>query len=353
MTISLRLWLLVAASVIAMSALMAFSLQEIHQRLVEDKKEQLRVTSDMVVNEVNRYVELAANGKLSEETAKTRALNWLKTVRYDQKNYFWITDKQPKMVMHPFKPQLDGQDLRNSQDKVGNTLFVDMVNAVNQGKGIGYVEYYWSRPGEEEPIPKLSVVREIPDWGWVIGTGIYIDDIDETYNSALMSGLIITATAMVILLLLALFIIRQVSGSIQRIVEGMKGIETTMEFDHRLPVLNNELGCVSTSFNSLLSEISSSIHEANQVVGGIAQADFTQRIQGQYQGDLSALKQGVNASAEQIDFMMTELEKVMNGMRAGDLQMKMDPQVPPAFRDKVEGALASINQVIHNANQVM
>ena len=353
MSISSKLWLFVAAAAIAMSSLMAFTLNETHKRLMQDKKEQLHVTSDIIVNEVKGYINLVKDGKLSENEAKQQALNWLKTVRYENNNYFWITDKYPKMIMHPIKPSLDGTDLSKTKDKVGNKLFVEMVSAVNSNRELGYVEYYWTRPGQDVPVPKLSVVREIPAWGWVIGTGIYIDDIDEAFQETLRNDLIITFISLLILFLIAFFIIRQVTTSINNIVQGVRSVEESMEFKNRLPVLNNELGRVSDSFNSLLGNISNSIEEANQVVQGISRADFSKRIKGDYKGDLKALKQGVNGSAENIDFMMRELEKVMNGLDSGDLQMKMDARVPKAFRDKIEGALESVNEIVDNVNHVM
>lgn len=353
MNISVRLWILVAAAVVAMAVLMSFSLNETYKRLVHDKHEQLQVTSDIVVNQFNQYLAQVSSGSLSEQQAKQQALQWLKTVRYDKTNYFWITDAQPKMIMHPIKPQLDGKDLSSTKDKVGNLLFVDMVNATKQGTGSGFVEYYWTRPGEETPVPKLSVVREIPQWGWIIGTGIYIDDVDAAFEDVLVKDLYITFAALLILLALAFFIIRHITGSIKGIVHGVVKLDETMEFEHRLPNLNNEFGRISESFNSLLNNISKSIDEANNVVGAIAQADFNKRIEGSYKGDLKGLKKGVNGSADNIEFMMQELEKVMNGIYTGNLDTKMDEKVPEAFRNKVQSALDSVEEIIQEVSHVM
>ena len=353
MTISARLWTLVVASIIAMTILMAFSLNETYQQLILDKEEQLEVTSDIIVNEIRSYVERSKSGELSPEEAKKQAMAWLNNVRYEEGNYFWIMDSQPKMIMHPLKPALNGKDLNKSQDKVGNFLFVDMVKAVKSGSGSGFVEYYWTKPEQEDPVPKLSIVREIKEWGWIIGTGIYIDDIDESFQVALIHDLEITAVTLIVLLTLAIYIIRQISGSINTIVEGVEKVDQTMAFDNRLPVLKNELGSISNSFNSLLDNMSNSIKEANHVVSAIAKADFSQRIHGTYKGDLKELKQGVNGSAENVEFMMSELEEVINGIDSGKLDIKMNPQVPADFRNKVEGALTSVAAMVSNTTKVM
>ncbi len=353
MTISARLWTLVIASLISMMVLMAFSLNSTYKQLVSAKEQQLEITSDIVVNQIQTYLEQVNSGKISLDQAKQRASDWLKQVRYEGENYFWVMDRHPNMIMHPIKPALDGKDLSKTQDKVGNYLFVDMVKAIQAGDGLGYVEYYWSRPGEEEPVPKLSIVREIKELGWIVGTGIYIDDIDAAFQSALIHDLEISALALIILLTMAIYIIRQVSQSINTIVNEVEQVNQNMKLDSRLPVLENELGSISNSFNSLLENMSNSVTEANHVVSAIAQADFSQRIQGEYEGDLKLLKQGVNGSAENIEFMMLQLEQVINGIDSGKLDVKMDPQVPADFRNKVEKALESVAAMVNNTTHVM
>ncbi|MEE4240697.1 MAG: methyl-accepting chemotaxis protein [Desulfopila sp.] len=93
-------------------------------------------------------------------------------------DYFFILDTDVNIIMHPINPALDGKNMNNFKDPKGNMLFVDMVR-VAQDKGEGFVEYYWPKPGEEEPILKLSFVKLFEEWGWIVGTGIYLDDIDK------------------------------------------------------------------------------------------------------------------------------------------------------------------------------
>ena len=80
--------------------------------------------------------------------------------------------------MHPLKPELDGQDLSSNQDPKGKRLFVEMA-AVCRAKGEGAVDYMWPKPGREAPQPKVSYVKLHADWGWIIGSGIYVDDVQD------------------------------------------------------------------------------------------------------------------------------------------------------------------------------
>jgi methyl-accepting chemotaxis protein len=105
-------------------------------------------------------------------------------LRYGPKgqDYFWINDMGPTMVMHPIKPELNGKDLSGSKDPNGKKLFVEFVNACRD-KGEGFVDYMWPLPGHDDPVPKLSYVKLFEPWGWVVGTGIYLDDVDQAVKT--------------------------------------------------------------------------------------------------------------------------------------------------------------------------
>jgi len=122
-------------------------------------------------------VEAESGLSLPEKQAKAKAL--IGALRYgpENKDYFWINDMGPTMVMHPYKPELNGKDLSASQDPNGKKLFVEMVKACKE-KGEGFVDYHWPKYGADEPQPKLSFVKLFKEWNWVLGTGIYIDDIE-------------------------------------------------------------------------------------------------------------------------------------------------------------------------------
>lgn len=110
------------------------------------------------------------------ESRQQRALKLVKSIRYgpEGKDYFWINDTFPRMIMHPMKPALDGQDLANNTDPNGKKLFVEMAEVVKE-KGAGFVTYIWPLPGSDKNSPKLSYVQIYEPWGWIIGTGVYLD----------------------------------------------------------------------------------------------------------------------------------------------------------------------------------
>ncbi|MEA2049863.1 MAG: cache domain-containing protein, partial [Campylobacterota bacterium] len=108
---------------------------------------------------------------------KKEALKAISGMRYGKSGYFWINDSKPNMIMHPIKPSLDGKDLSTLKDPNGVYLFNDMVK-VCSSNGEGLVKYSWAKPGYDKPQAKFSYVKEFKQWGWIIGTGTYVDDIE-------------------------------------------------------------------------------------------------------------------------------------------------------------------------------
>ncbi len=109
---------------------------------------------------------------------KKDALDQVAKMRLGEDKYFWINDSGPKMVMHPVKPTLNGKDISGIKDSKGSSLFVEMVKVVKDNNGSGYVRYWWDNPATGKEAPKLSYVKEFKPWGWIIGMGVYIDNID-------------------------------------------------------------------------------------------------------------------------------------------------------------------------------
>jgi methyl-accepting chemotaxis protein len=127
---------------------------------------------------IDYYAKQANANTLSLDQAQAKAIDVIKNMRYAKKEYFWINDMIPKMIMHPMKPALDGKDLTQNQDPNGKRLFVEMVE-VCQKNGAGFVDYHWPKPGEAKPVPKTSYVKLFSEWQWIVGSGIYIDDVEK------------------------------------------------------------------------------------------------------------------------------------------------------------------------------
>ncbi|MBC7205429.1 MAG: cache domain-containing protein [Methyloversatilis sp.] len=177
LTVQQRLMVIVAASLAGILLLAAVLLAGMRSTMIEDRKNAARFAVESAWGVVDAFHKRALSGELTQEEARKQATNTLRTMRYNGEDYFWINDFGPRMVMHPTKPELDGKDLSGSKDPNGKALFVEFV-AVAKTSGAGFVDYQWPRPGADKPVDKVSYVRQFEPWGWIVGSGIYVDDVN-------------------------------------------------------------------------------------------------------------------------------------------------------------------------------
>lgn len=165
----------------------------------------------------------AARTDVDEATAKQQALEAVKALRYDGSNYFWIQDQTPSMVMHPIKPALDGQDLRTFKDGNGKAFFIEMAQKV-KSKGEGFVDYVWPLPGEETPTDKISYVKEFKPWGWTVGSGIYLTNLEKEFAHLRNVITVFCLVSIVLVVVLVYVIGGSIVKPVQEVSERMKDI---------------------------------------------------------------------------------------------------------------------------------
>ncbi|WP_432522241.1 methyl-accepting chemotaxis protein [Kineococcus sp. SYSU DK006] len=192
----LTIVLVAAVGVVGVSALAAL---QVRDRIMAEREAATRAVVETALGVVQHYGAEAAAGRLSEADAQQQALAAVASLRYSGEEYFWINDTGPTMLMHPVKPELDGTDLSANADPDGKRLFVEMVDVV-RADGAGFVEYQWPRPGAEDPQPKVSYVAGYEPWGWVVGSGVYVDSVSA---AALADAERLAAGSLVLLLVCA------------------------------------------------------------------------------------------------------------------------------------------------------
>jgi methyl-accepting chemotaxis protein len=182
MSLATRITLLPVVTAIAMACIFVYVVPYTQELLLKEKETRISHLVQSATSIITHFKNLAEKGELKLDVAQKEAMETVRAMRYDGEQYFWINDFQPRMLMHPFSKQLEGKDLNNNQDTNGKRLFVEMAKVCRE-QGKGFVDYYWAKPGEEKPAPKLSYVESIPGWDWIVGSGIYIDDVEKEMNA--------------------------------------------------------------------------------------------------------------------------------------------------------------------------
>jgi methyl-accepting chemotaxis protein len=165
-------------------------------------------------------------------------------------------------------------------------------------------------------------------------------------------GLIVVS--MILLFVLAIWVMRGINISINRLQLGMNSVIKTGDFSKKVEsYANDELGVITKDFNEFLMQLGHVIDEVNRVLMNVAKGQYGDQVDFDGAGDLKTLKEGVNLSSHSVEFMMVELEKVMVAMESGQFDYQMSDKVPADFRQKVHHALGSVDEVLVQVNTVM
>lgn len=199
------------ASILFVVTLFGIVLPVSKDNLLEQKKEAIAVLTQTAINILNHYNELVQTDTMSVRAAQAMAVDQIRGLRYgdDNKDYFWITDLRPRMIMHPYRPDLEGMDLSSYTDLNGKKLFMEFVEKVTT-TGSGYVPYLWQwKDVPDQIVPKLSYVKLFEPWGWIVGTGVYLEDVHDEFARTSKKLVYISAMILTLIFILSLVIIHQ------------------------------------------------------------------------------------------------------------------------------------------------
>ena len=178
-SITRKLCVLTVSAILGIVCLTALFLVSERKLILEERQANVRQAVETAHGFLAHYHDMVTAGMMPEAEAKEMAKSAVKKLRYDTNEYFWINDMQPQMVMHPIKPELDGKSLAEQKDPNGKALFLE-ATAVVRADGGGFVNYSWPKPGSDKAVEKVSYVKGFAPWGWVIGSGVYVDTVEAT-----------------------------------------------------------------------------------------------------------------------------------------------------------------------------
>ncbi len=220
----------------------------------KNKEDNVKQTVEVAYNLLSEYQGKYTKGEMSKSEAQSAVLDLIKSLRYNKNEYFWINDLEPRMILHPIKPELNGKSLKESKDPNGKYLFVEMVKVAKKN-GEGFVSYQWPKPGSTKPVDKTSYVKLFKEWGWIIGSGIYVDDVDTEIANMRNNILLVLFIIVILTIGFGYFFGKRISKPIKEleraansIIQGNENIVVTVNGD-------DEIGRLSKSFNIMTEKI--------------------------------------------------------------------------------------------------
>lgn len=255
-SIASRLWLILLIAVSMYVVFGGMAIKQNHDNLLFAKEQKTQHLVEGAIGILEFFHEQETLGLLSREQAQQQAMKTVEKLRYGRNDYFWINDLQPVMLMHPMSPALNGKSLSDYKDPDGNQLFNEFVK-IAKSKSAGFHNYRWPMPGASDPVDKVSYVQLFKPWGWIIGTGVYLDDIQAEFKEKAIKNIIFRLAVIIAIAILVIGIIRSILIPLNNVVETLDNIasgdgDLTQELRCDS---NDEIGALSNNFNAFITKL--------------------------------------------------------------------------------------------------
>jgi len=179
LSIRAKLGILTLVSILGLILVTGFSAREQYQQSLQDRQARVQQQVESASGVLTWAHQLETSGKLPRAQAQELARTAIGQMRYDKKEYFWLNDMQGIMLMHP-KADLIGKGGDSVRDPNGFLVLDEGVKVVRQD-GAGFMSYFWPKPGKDVPVGKISYVQGFAPWAWVLGSGLYVDDLYDQF----------------------------------------------------------------------------------------------------------------------------------------------------------------------------
>jgi methyl-accepting chemotaxis protein len=298
-----KLNLVIAISILGLIAITGYLARNHYVQTVEDRQELVRQEVVSATGVLKWAHQLETSGKVSREQAQEMAKTAIGAMRYGANDYFWINDLNGVTVMHPIKPELVGKDGSTVKDPNGFQVMNEAARLVRQS-GAGYLHYQWPRPGKDQPVEKVSYVQGFEPWGWVIASGLYVDDLRDAFiQNAQRLSVVVAAVALLvgwIGVVVSRTIVRGIDKAV-RVINEMATGDLSVNIQIKG---NDEVTHLLSAMSSMQEHLSSVVMSVRQGSEAVAAAS-TQIALGN--GDLASRTEQQASALEETTSNMEEL----------------------------------------------
>ncbi|QBL40797.1 methyl-accepting chemotaxis protein [Stenotrophomonas sp. ASS1] len=361
------LTLLIALGVIALSVIAA---RMQYLDLTETRKTALKTQVELSYGILQHYHRLAGTGELSEDAAKAAALQALEVMRADNDAYYFnIYDTGYRLLMHPFRKDLVGKDMKDFRTDDGVRIYYDQVEAAKAGGG--FVNYRWAKPGSKGEVEKVAYAGLFAPWNWVVSSGVYMDDVQK--QALVFTAIMAVSGGVLVLIVLALswlignriavplkqatavaegiargkldsHIGPQPHDETGRLLDAMSGMQQQLhavisgqremarrhdggELSYRIDAsaFPGEYGLMVQETNALVGGHVQTLHDVLDVVQQYAVGDLSRDV-ARYPGEKAAMTTTVDTVKANLGRINAEIKQLASAAAAGDFSRRGDAQ---------------------------
>ncbi|WP_265945793.1 bacteriohemerythrin [Dechloromonas sp. A34] len=393
LTLMSRLSISAVLAFVCMVVIMSEAIDTIHELVYEDRQVKTRHLVETAYSVLKQFHESEQAGAMTTEQAQAGAIKVIKGLRYEEKEYFWINDlgkPAPKMIMHPTVPALDGKILDDAKfnratmlqagldgprvkaDKTN--LFAAFVTVADKA-GQGYVEYLWPKPKAgggvtDELFTKLSYVKKFEPWGWVVGSGIYIDDVENIFWQHATHSLALAIGGTLILLGAAWVVRRSIIGEFggePRVAAGITSRIAEGDLTQEIRLRNGDgdsllfvLSRMQANLKDMLRAVFSNAHQVESSIVRLSAESNEINLATQLQANAieqtrSAIN-NISLSVETVNVLAGDTEQgsqeVARRARAGaDVAVKVAEEMN-AIADTVAASSAEVSRLVASTQEI-
>ena len=356
MQITQRLWLILIVALISLMILTFISLdhlrKEVHAAQVTKATHLVETAHSLLA----AYHAKELSGELSPEQARREALAVLRGLRYDGNEYFWVNNMDYVMLMHPFAPETEGVDL-STMGRPGTVNLIKEMVDLARVEGTGHFQYAWVKPGGEvgvdEAVQRLAAFTHFEPWGYMIGSGIYLTEMEERFRSQLIWALSVVAVIVLFMVGIIYIIGRSITQPLNLVVQAMGDIahgegDLTLALDAGG---KDELSLLATHFNTFTGTLRKLVGQlgdgANQMITASQQLDQIS----------NAALSGMNSQSERMELMATAINEITYGVQdvaqnanAAAREVENANEGAESGRQQVDKTIEQINRLSSSVN---
>ncbi len=286
-----------------------YQFQQQMYRARYDQIEKLVISATGILRHFSQSEQAQA---MSREQAQVMAKDTVRDLRHTKNEYYWIIDLNHFMIMHPIpEAGLHENNAADLKDAYGTPIVEEMVKVAKE-KGGGFVKYYWPKPGSEKPLPKISYVKYFEEWGWIVGSGVYMDDIlDQVNKMAYASGGVVAAILFFGLLLFWLMV-RSIVRPVREVAQGLN------EGAEQVAIASAEVSSASQSLSQNATEQAAAVEESSASLEEITA--MSRETSNLTRGAENLMNENISKSGQSLKALI-ELTREMNQVEADSGQM--------------------------------
>jgi methyl-accepting chemotaxis protein len=337
--------LFLATVVLVLAGLLGYFIPVVGSSLMDEKRIATQSVVEVAYGVIDYWGSQAVAGKVTKEDAQNNAMGEIRELRYKGNEYFWINDMNHVVVMHGVKPALEGQNVGDLKDENGVYIFKEFVNVAKR-TGQGFVDYNWPKPGSDKAVPKVSFVKLYKPWGWVVGSGIYVDDVDAQVTSLRWQILIPTILGIGLIIMVVVWVVRGMVLPLQKAVE-VASYMAEGDLTHDVEVLSkDEVGQLSQAMSNMIARLRHVVQDVSSATEQVASGSQ------QLAASAIELSQGATEQASSVEMVSASMEEMTSSIEQNADNAKTTDSMTVKAADDTQKGGAAVAKTVEAMTQI-